>query len=88
MVVGQQIAFRAHDHRRTQARFHATLFRQIVTEETTELRVFEQRMIGFVVDHLGRVQVGDCGRSTAHGVGVGHRTLLDEGGLRGLLQVD
>ncbi len=89
VVVGQQVAFRAHDYGRSQARLHALLFRQVVAEETTELRVVEQRMVGFIVviDHLGRVQIGHGGGGAADGVRVRHRALLHEGLLRRLLQV-
>ncbi|MNI70411.1 hypothetical protein D3C73_1262230 [compost metagenome] len=87
MVVGQQIAFRAHDHAGAEARFHTLLLGRIVTEETTELRVFEQRMVG-PADHLGGVQVDHRGRRDGHRIGIGHRALLHSGGLRGLLQVD
>ncbi|MNM93449.1 hypothetical protein D3C81_1058230 [compost metagenome] len=87
VVVGQQVAFRAHDHRRTQARLPAPLLGQVVTEEAAELRVFEQ-WVGGLVDHFGGVQVGHRRGGDAHGVGVGHRPLHDPRGLRRLLQVD
>ncbi|MNC43933.1 hypothetical protein D3C75_928220 [compost metagenome] len=87
MVVGQQVAFRAHDHRRAQARLPAALLGQVVAEEAAELRVFEQR-VGALVHHLGGVQVDHRRGGQGHGVGVGYRALHDPRGLRRLLQVD
>ncbi|MNE15824.1 hypothetical protein D3C80_1087460 [compost metagenome] len=87
VVVGQQVAFRAHDHRRAQARLPAPLLGQVVAEETAELRVFEQR-VGGLVDHFGGVQVGYRRGRNAHCVGIGHRALHDARGLWCLLQVD
>ena len=87
MVVGQQIAFRAHQHRRTQAGLHTALLGLVVAEKVTELRVFKQGA-GVFVHHLGGVQVGHGWRGTHHGVGISHRALLHVTGLRGLLQID
>ncbi|MNF91940.1 hypothetical protein D3C84_745620 [compost metagenome] len=77
MVVGQQVAFRAHDHRRTQARLHAPLARQVVAEEAAELRVLEQG-VGRFADHLGGVEVGHRRRRAGHGIGIGVRALAGE----------
>ncbi|MNE62561.1 hypothetical protein D3C80_1578490 [compost metagenome] len=75
MVVGQQIAFRAHDHRRTQAGFHAPLTRQVVAKELAKLLILEHG-VSRLADELGGVQVGYRRRGRTHRGGVGHRTFL------------
>ena len=87
VVVGQDVAFRAHDHAGTEARLHALLLGRVVAEKAAELRVFKQRMVR-LVDDFGGVQVHHRRRGGGHCVGIRHRTLLHAGGLRGLLQVD
>ena len=87
VVVGQDVAFRAHDHAGAEARFHALLLGRVIAEEATELRIFEQRMVGFV-DDFGGVQVHHRRRGGGYRVGIGHRALLHAGGLRRLLQID
>ncbi|MCY1234110.1 hypothetical protein D9M72_466820 [compost metagenome] len=86
VVVGQQVAFRAHDHCRTQAGFHAPLTGQVVAEEAAELRVLEQR-VGRLGHHLGGVEVGHGRRSVGHGVGIGVRALAREVELGRFLQM-
>ncbi|MNO71404.1 hypothetical protein D3C76_623200 [compost metagenome] len=87
MVVGQQIAFRAHDHGRAQARLHALLARQVLAEVAAEQRIVEHR-VGRFADHLGRIEVGDRRSGALHGIGVAHRTFLEAGDQRRLLQVN
>ena len=87
VVVGEDVAFRAHDHAGTEARFHTLLLRRVITEEAAELRILKQRMVR-LVDDFGGVQVDHRRRRDGHRVGIGHRALLHAGGLRGLLQVD
>ncbi|CRR61835.1 hypothetical protein PAERUG_P45_London_17_VIM_2_12_12_04800 [Pseudomonas aeruginosa] len=86
VVVGQQVAFRAHDHRRAEARLHALLLRQVVAEEAAEHRVVEQG-VGGLADHLGGVQVGHCRSRSTHRVGIGHRAFLQAAEQRRLLDV-
>ncbi|MDT4837538.1 hypothetical protein FQZ97_712740 [compost metagenome] len=86
MVVGQQVAFRAHDHRRTEAGLHAPLLGQVVAEEAAELRVFEQR-VQRAVDELGGVQVDHRRRGGANGLGIGHRAHLRQAVARRLAHV-
>ena len=87
MVIGEDVAFGAHDHPGTQAGLHAALLGPVVTEIAAELRVFKQR-VRRLVDDLGGVQV-DHGRSgDDHRVRVSHRALHHRAGLRRLLQVD
>ena len=86
MVVGQQVAFRAHDHRRTEAGLHALLARQVIAEEPAEQRVGKQRMHR-LADQFGGVQVGHRRRGIVHRVGIGHRALHAGLVLRSLAQV-
>ncbi len=89
MVVGEQVAFGTHDYRRTEARLHAPLPRQVVTEEALKQRVLGQRLLLGLLDDLGGVEVGNCWRSGRHRVGVRIRALLRcAGNQRCLLQPD
>ncbi len=86
VVVGEDVAFRAHDHAGAEAGFHTALLGPVVTEVATKLRVFKQRVRG-LVDDLGGVQVDHGGRGDDDRVCVGHRALHHRIALRGLLQV-
>ncbi|MNM70566.1 hypothetical protein D3C81_821970 [compost metagenome] len=87
MVVGQQIAFRAHDHGRAQARFHAFLAWQVLAEVAAEQRIVEHR-VGRFADHFGRIEVGDRRGGVLHGIGVAHWAFLKAGDQWRLLQVN
>ena len=86
VVVGEDVALRAHDHAGAEAGFHAALLGAVVTEVAAKLRVFKQRMRRFV-DDLGGVQVDHRRSGDDHGIGIGHRPLHHCVGLRRLLQV-
>ncbi|MCY1436216.1 hypothetical protein D9M71_523330 [compost metagenome] len=87
MVVGQQVALGAHDHRRAEARLHAPLARQVVAEEAAKLRVVEQR-VARLVHHLGGVQVGHRRCGQLHRVAIGHRAQRRQAEGRGLAQFE
>ncbi|KPY93045.1 Uncharacterized protein ALO94_05565 [Pseudomonas syringae pv. spinaceae] len=87
VVIGQDVAFRAHHHARAKAGLHALLFRRVVAKEAPELRVFKKR-VGALVHHLGGIEVDHRWRCGNDRIGIGRGALHDIGRLWRLLQID